>query len=193
MPVAHGLVGAGVAAALHPRPFARRCSALLVAAALANSPDLDFILVYAFHTRAWHRAFTHSLAFALAVSFCVLVALGWRRRAEVLAYGLAFASHGLLDWATTKVGGGVELLWPFTSERYALGAFGLSELPSRVSAGEILRYMIVEALIFVPPFLVAYLLRRRRLAGGLRPASLDDEARALRGAGLGGAVYGRNL
>jgi membrane-bound metal-dependent hydrolase YbcI (DUF457 family) len=163
MPVAHGLVGAGLAAALHPQPFARRNAALLVAFALANCPDLDFILVFAFHTRAWHRAFTHSLFFALAVSFCMLAALGWRRRAEVLAYGLAFASHGLLDFATTKVGGGVELLWPFTNERYALRAFGLSELPSRITAGEMLSYMLVEVLIFLPPFLVVYLWRRRRL------------------------------
>ena len=164
LPVAHGLLGAGIAAALHPRPFARRCSALLVAAALANCPDLDFILVYAFRTRAWHRAFTHSLAFALAASLCLLAALGWRRRASALAYGLAFASHGLLDYATTKVGGGVELLSPFTSERYALGAFGLSELPSRMAAGEMLYYMLVEVLIFLPAFLAVYFLRRRKLA-----------------------------
>jgi membrane-bound metal-dependent hydrolase YbcI (DUF457 family) len=172
MPVAHGLVGAGLAAALHPRPFERRCSSLLVAAALANTPDLDFILAYAFHTRAWHRAFTHSLFFALAVSLCMLAALGWRRRAEVLAYGLAFASHGLLDFATTKVGGGVELFWPLTDERYALRAFGLSELPSRMAAGEIFYYMFVEVFIFLPPFLVVYFLRRRLATSSSSEAGL---------------------
>jgi inner membrane protein len=167
LPVAHGLVGVAVAAAVHPRPFARRCSALLFAAALANCPDLDFILVYAFHERGWHRGFTHSLAFALAVGFCLLAALGWRRRMEALAYFLALASHGLLDYATTRLGGGVELLWPFTSERYALRAFGLSELPSHVPPEEILRYALLETLIFVPPFLVVYFLRRRAGAAGV--------------------------
>lgn len=164
LPIAHGLVGASLAAALHPRPFARRCTPLLVAAALANCPDLDFILVFAFHMRGWHRGFTHSLVFALAVGLCLLAALGWRRRAEALAYGLAFASHCVLDYATTKLGGGVELLWPFTSERYALRAFGLSELPSRMAPDQIFRYLLLETLIFVPPFLLVFFLRRR--AGG---------------------------
>jgi membrane-bound metal-dependent hydrolase YbcI (DUF457 family) len=180
MPVAHGLLGAGLAAALHPRPFRRRGTALYVAAALANCPDLDFLLVYTFHTRAWHRAFTHSLFFALAVSLCLLAALGWSRRREVLAYGLAFASHGLLDALTTKAGGGVELLWPFTSQRYALRAFGLSELPSRVAAGEILYYMFVEVFIFLPPFLVVLFLRRRLAAMSSSAAESSSESELTR-------------
>ncbi|MDT5155849.1 MAG: inner membrane protein [Acidobacteriota bacterium] len=180
MPIAHGLVGAGIAALLHPRPFERRGLPLLIAAALANCPDLDFFLVVASHSRAWHRGFTHSLVFALAVILCLLAALGWRKRAMVFAYGLAFASHGLLDFATTKFGGGVELLWPFTSERYALGVFGLSELPSRMPLSGMLRYLLLESLIFVPPLLLICLLRRRAL-NGVRAgsASLDDEAGAL--------------
>ena len=164
LPVAHGLVGAGVVAALHPRPFARRRTPLLVGAALANCPDLDFALVIAYHERGWHRGFTHSLAFALAIGLCFLAALGWRRRGAAFAYGLAFASHALLDYATTKFGRGVELLWPFTADRYALGAFGLSEMPSRVPPVGVLRYLFVESLIFLPPFLITCLLRRRALA-----------------------------
>jgi membrane-bound metal-dependent hydrolase YbcI (DUF457 family) len=180
MPIAHGLVGAGIAAVLHPRPFERRGLALLVAAAVANSPDVDFVFVAALHSRGWHRGFTHSLAFALVVTLCFLAAHGWRRRAAAFAYGLAFASHGLLDWATTKFGGGVALLWPFTSDRYALGMFGLSELPSRMPPSDELRYLLLESLLFLPPFLSICLIKRRA-SNGVRAesASLDDEAGAL--------------
>jgi inner membrane protein len=118
MPISHSLVGMSLVATLRPRPFKRRWLPLVVGAALANSPDLDFLLNIATHTRGWHRGFTHSLGFAVVVALCLLIALGWRRRWEAFAYGLAFASHGVLDFATTKIGAGVEILWPFTSEKY---------------------------------------------------------------------------
>jgi membrane-bound metal-dependent hydrolase YbcI (DUF457 family) len=81
-----------------------------------------------------------------------------------VAFGLAYASHAVLDFATTKVGGGVELFWPFSSERLALGLLGLSEIPSRVPPAGILRYIVVEFVIFAPPLLALLLWRRRAAA-----------------------------
>jgi membrane-bound metal-dependent hydrolase YbcI (DUF457 family) len=170
LPVAHGLVGAGVVAALHPQPFRRGGLPLLVGAVLANCPDLDFGLVLLTHDRSWHRGFTHSLAFGLLLTVTALAAWGRTRLREVLAYGACYTSHGLLDYSTMKFGGGVELLWPLTRERYGLRLWSLSELPSRLPPAEVLRWLSVEFLIFAPPLLILLLLRRRHAKTSHRPA-----------------------
>lgn len=159
LPVAHGLVGAGLVAALHPQPFRRTGLPLFVGAALANCADLDFVLVKLTQDRSWHRGFTHSLFFSLLLILVAFAVWGWRRRGEVLAYGACYTSHGLLDYATTKIGGGVALWWPFSHERLGLRLWSLSELPSRFPPAAILKFMAVEFLIFVPPFLLLLLLR----------------------------------
>lgn len=167
MPVAHGLVGASLVAAALPRAGRRRLL-LLAGAALANAPDLDFILVFVFRSRAWHRGFTHSLVCALAVFVCLLLSLGRRRAREAVAFGMAYASHALLDFATTRAGGGLELFWPFSAERFGLRWWGLSEIPSRLPPLEVLKSLAVEFLLFAPPFLLVLLWRRgafRRGAG----------------------------
>jgi inner membrane protein len=159
-PVAHGLVGAGLVAAVLPRAGRARYRLLLAAGAVvANAADLDFFLAFLFRSRAWHRGFTHSLVFALAVLLCLLLALGRRRAREAAALGLAYASHALLDFATTKEGGGLELLWPFSDERLGLRWWGLTELPSRLPAAEILKAVALEFALFAPPLVILLLLR----------------------------------
>ena len=161
LPVAHGLVGASIVAALHPRPLSGRHSMpLIIGAFLANSADFDFLLVLTLHSRAWHRGFSHSIMVALFVCLLLVLSLGKRRVREAVAYGLAFASHGVLDYATTKEGGGVELLWPFSGERLMLGWVGLSEVPSKLPPGEILKDLVVELALFTPLLLGVLLLRR---------------------------------
>jgi membrane-bound metal-dependent hydrolase YbcI (DUF457 family) len=117
---------------------------------LANAADFDFLLVFTLGSRAWHRGFSHSLIFASIVCLVFMLLIGRNRLREAISYGLAFASHSILDYVTTKEGGGVELLWPFSSERLGLEWIGLSELPSKLSAMEIIRALIVEFLIFAP-------------------------------------------
>ena len=79
-----------------------------------------------------------------------MLTLGKRHLREAVAYGLAFTSHGILDYATTREGSGVELLWPFSSERFVLGWVGLSEMPSRLTDLEIIRTLGVELICFAP-------------------------------------------
>jgi len=162
MPVAHGLVGASLVAAVLPRAGRERewRRALLAGAALANAADLDFSLVFVFGSRGWHRGFTHSLVFALAVFVCLLLALGRRRARVAVGLGLAYASHALLDFATTRQGGGLELFWPFSFERFGLRWWGLSEIPSRLPPAEILNFLFLEFVLFAPPLLLLILLRR---------------------------------
>ena len=161
LPFAHGLVGAGVVAALHPNPSRRRFAPLVFGALLANCADLDFALVFLAHDRSYHRGFTHSLAFALALCVAMLALSGRARLREALAYGLAYGSHALLDYSTTKFGGGVELLWPFSAERFGLGFVGLSELPSRMPRVGVLKAALLEIILFAP--LLACVLLARRL------------------------------
>lgn len=164
LPIAHGLGGASIVAAMHPKPFRRYGLPLLVGAFLANCADLDFILVWAFHSRAWHRAFSHSLFFAFAVGAVAIILLGKTRIRETAAYGLAFMSHGILDYVTTKEGGGVELLSPLSYKRLKLGLVGLSEIPSRLTFMELLVAISLEVIIFAPLF-IAVVFANGRLSG----------------------------
>lgn len=161
LPVAHSLVGASLVAAVLPRAGRTQyCLALAAGAVLANAADLDFALAFVFGSRGWHRGFSHSLVFALAVLLCLLLAFGRSRARAAVAFGLAYASHVLLDFATTKAGGGVELLWPFYADRLGLRWWGLSELPSRLPPADILKYLSLEFVLFAPPLLFLILLRR---------------------------------
>ena len=169
MPISHSLVGASLVAALLPRRTGY-WRALAAGALLANAADLDFILVFLFRDRAWHRGFTHSLVFALAVFLCLLLALGRARAREAVAFGLAYASHVLLDFTTTQASRGVELFWPFSSDRLGLRWWGLSESPSRLPPAEILKWLSLEFVLFAPPLLFLILLRRgafKRPAAGV--------------------------
>jgi membrane-bound metal-dependent hydrolase YbcI (DUF457 family) len=162
LPFAHGLVGASLVAAIHPRPARWHYAPLFAGALLANCADLDFALVLLTHDRSFHRSFTHSLVFALALLLVAFIIFGRTRAREALAYGLAYASHALLDYSTMKFGGGVELLWPFSTERFGLGLVGLSELPSRLPPAYVFKALLLELLIFAP-LLASVLIARRVL------------------------------
>jgi membrane-bound metal-dependent hydrolase YbcI (DUF457 family) len=108
LPIAHGLLGATLVAAIHPEPAKRYSIPLLAGAFLANAADLDFALVFVLRSKAWHRGFSHSITFALIVGLIFVLFLGKCHIREAIAYGLAFASHAILDYVTTKEGGGVK-------------------------------------------------------------------------------------
>jgi inner membrane protein len=159
-------VGAGVVAAVRQRDESARDLLLpmLLGAVLANCPDLDFAVARVTHDHSWHRGPTHSLLFAAVAGLVILASMGASRLRQAVGYGLALMSHGLLDFATTKVGGGVELLWPFTDERFRLGIVGVSEIVNGFRLAEMLKDGLIEALIFVP-LLLAVLFLKGTFAG----------------------------
>ncbi len=159
LPIAHGLLGASIVAAIYPKPTARFYMPLHISAFLANAADFDFGFSVFFGLKGWHRGFTHSFAFALIFILVLMIACGRKYFRESLAYGLAYASHCLLDFATTKEGHGLELLFPFSTDRFGLRWFGLSEMPLKLSAGEILQTLGLEFLIFAPFLALALWLR----------------------------------
>jgi len=160
LPVAHGLLGATIVAAIHTQPSKHYYAPLLFGALLAIAADLDFLLVFVFDSRSWHRGFSHSLVAGLFVLLLFVWRFGKERLSDAIAFGLAFASHAILDYLTTKQGGGVELFWPFSSEGLRLGWWGLSEIPSILSRVEVLRALLVEFLLFAPMLLLVILLRK---------------------------------
>jgi len=167
LPVAHGLLGASIVAALHQKPARiRHPTSLLAGALLANAADLDFLLVVVLRSKAWHRGFTHSIVFSLLICFLFLIILRQGPVRNAIAYGLAFTSHGLLDYLTSKNGGGIELFWPFSRERLILGWWGLSEVPSQLTWLEIFQALALETMLF-SPLLIAVLLLRRSFANGV--------------------------
>ena len=96
----------------------------LVAAGVIASivPDLDVYFGHAFDASDTlaHRGCTHSLGFALLCGLAALAASKWLRARPFVAFAfvaIATASHGWLD-AFTNGGSGIQLLWPFTGERY---------------------------------------------------------------------------
>lgn len=162
LPIAHGLLGASAVAALYPGPsYGRGYQPFLIGVLLANAADFDFLLVFALGSENWHRGFSHSIVFALVMFLMCALLLGRRRLLAAAAYGAAFASHAVLDYCTTKDGNGLELLWPFSTERLILGWWGLSEMPSKMSPVQILEALAVEFAVFTPLLLVVVLLRRK--------------------------------
>ena len=167
LPLAHGLLGALLTVVFQPQSGRNYLRPLLIGAAVANAADLDFLLVFVLGSKAWHRGFSHSIVFALGLGLAMLLVTGWRNIRHIMAFTLAFMSHGLLDFVTAKMGGGVELLWPWSSERYKLGLLGLSEVPSQLPATGIVKALVLELVIFVWPLIFAILFCRRKRQSAL--------------------------
>jgi inner membrane protein len=125
--VAHVTVGIAAGRAFAGRsPLAWAWMAFMGALSLA--PDLDVLVMNRIHVESpddpliqlFHRGATHSLCAAVALGALVAIvgracgARGWRLFA---AASLVVASHGLLD-TLTDGGAGVELLWPFSYDRF---------------------------------------------------------------------------
>lgn len=161
LPIAHSLAGASVVALARPRgSIATDWRLLLLGGFLAVTPDFDFLLIWTLHvSRSLHRGPTHSIFFALVVAALMLMVAGFSRGGAVLACGAAFLSHGVLDFLTTKRGGGVKLLWPFSDERFKLGVVGFSEFPHGFNLVELLKASAIELIVFTPILLTVLVVR----------------------------------
>lgn len=168
LPIAHGLLGASIVAAIHPNPTRNRALPLFIGAFLANAADFDFGFSVFLGLHGWHRGFTHSISFGLVFILALMILFGRNHLREAVAYGLAYTSHCILDFATTEKGSGVELFFPFTTDRFGLRWFGLSEIPSRLPAIEILGALGLEFLIFAP-FLAILLWLRTFVSNNRNP------------------------
>lgn len=149
LPVAHGLIGAGLVAATR-RGFSLRRDAgpMLIGATLGMAPDLDLVLSWGlgFGTGV-HGGFTHSLVLALAAGAGVSLLTSERSTLRVIAYIAAGASHGLLDACTKREFGGAALFWPISGHKYRFGLLSNYEFYPN-PASQTWREIINQAAVF---------------------------------------------
>ena len=160
LPIAHGFLGAATVAAIYPNVKKKFAVPLFVGGFLAIAADFDFLFVVLTSDKSWHRGFSHSVLFSIIVFSAITLILGKSRIRESFAFGSAYFSHIILDYLTTKSGGGLELLWFFSSEKFKFDYFGLTELPSRLSIAELLAAIGLEFLIFGTIFFSVFFTRR---------------------------------
>lgn len=119
-PIGHALAGYAVQG-LAPEGHRGRLPIVALAVVMANAPDLDFLPGLAAGTPAlYHQGPTHSLAFAVAASALVALALrlgGYSFRVTFAVGCLAYGSHLLLDalGADRRLPYGLPLAWPFAA------------------------------------------------------------------------------
>jgi membrane-bound metal-dependent hydrolase YbcI (DUF457 family) len=166
LPVAHGLFGATVAAALRKDfSFRKDWRALSLSVVLAIIPDFDLVLSWVLGYGAQtHGGFTHSILFSMAAGFLACLLMKEKNVRGFTVYSLATLSHGILDVATRKEFGGSALLWPLSSHKFRLGWFDYFEFyPDPATepiiiilrnALEVCRY---ETMIFTPVLLIVVL------------------------------------
>jgi hypothetical protein len=167
LPIAHGLIGASVVAALHPDFLWKRDRGfLLLGAFLGVVPDLDYGLDWiGLLGQGWRHSVTHSILFGLlAGAFCARLV----ERANPWAmpkYISCLLSHSFLDFLYTD-SQGVELFWPISSNRYALNLmppieYSFREHASYSMLAELLMLCLVE--LFVCGALLGAILIWRKL------------------------------
>lgn len=184
LPVGHGAIGVGLLTLLDREydPL-RDHRKTMGAIALANLPDLDYLLLaLGFDYHVIHRTFTHSALFALVIGSLIATSFIWSRREECIRCGMIFAalifSHSLLDLTTTSDEfffiPGPTLLWPFSDYTFRLHDSPLPFFYHHPASGSFLNVSFSdfvglclensarESLLFLPPLAALILARRRR-------------------------------
>jgi len=165
LPVAHGLVGASLVAALRPSDELVGWKWLAFGAFLGVAPDFDFALNWlGISIGGWHHGFTHSIPFALVVGLVMIVVLRQWKLRSYLVFTAAYLSHTLLDYMLTE-SRGVALWWPFTNHRYKLMLPNPIDYTYSVdsfgkAAKDLLKISLIELLIFAPLLLAVISVRQ---------------------------------
>ncbi|MBF0099094.1 MAG: metal-dependent hydrolase [Magnetococcales bacterium] len=122
-PLTHALLGGATASALQPAKHSR--IALLAGGVAATLADLDILIQSAqdpLLQLEYHRQFSHALVFTpIGALLATLLLWPWLRHHITFRQGwyitsLGYLTAGLLDACTSY---GTQLLWPFTTTRFA--------------------------------------------------------------------------
>ncbi len=142
LPVAHGLIGAGIGALAPGKlTWQRTLLSMVVGGLIAAIPDIDLVVAWGMGGGvSAHGSYTHSILFAVGLGAAVALLMRpvtWRGAAVFIA---AVLSHGLLDCLTKDEFGGAALFWPFSRVVWNLGLLANYEFfpnPARQSWREI--------------------------------------------------------
>lgn len=165
--IGHALVGAGLFTATRREFDASNVKVLILCSALTIIPDADFTFKWVFDLDGWHRGFTHSVVFGLAIGSVAVLFGNIRRSRDIVALLLASISHTLLDALTTRAGTGVELLWPITTCRFRFGLFDYFtfNLNPKINPWSDILFQLIKVtaleLIVLGPILMLFVFRKR--------------------------------
>jgi membrane-bound metal-dependent hydrolase YbcI (DUF457 family) len=176
LPILHSIVGASIVALCYPKnSLSEDWKFLLLGSVIAVSPDLDYFLVYWYDMcQECHRSYTHSIFFALAITWLGLLLTGFTRIKRILVCGAALLSHGILDFLVAYENAGVKLFHPFSETRYQSN---LSDVFIRTanSPHELINQAVLEFAVSAP-LLLLILLVREYVSGG-KSASAGSSGR----------------
>jgi membrane-bound metal-dependent hydrolase YbcI (DUF457 family) len=169
-PIGHGIIGACLFSALQKEiSLSKDGRIMLLCAGLAIVPDFDFTFAWNFNLGGWHRGFTHSIVFGVAIGLLAAFLAPTRNLTQQISLVLAPVSHAPLDaLVTTSKGEGVRLLWPLTNYRFRFGLFdyfSFSLDPRFDPWGDILTHVLKVSLIeliAVGPLLLFVVLIKQR-------------------------------
>lgn len=173
--VAHAILGAGVVTTMRlGSSCGQSRKALLLGVLLAVCPDFDVLLLWVGRGwDDWHRGFSHSLLFALAIGLLVWALMGVYHLWEAMMYVLAILSHTAMDAIFSKGRDGIALLWPFSAQRFSPGVFPYFEFPWSMGGGSglsflgyFIAYNLIEVVVFSPLLLLCYSNWRRGRRNG---------------------------
>jgi inner membrane protein len=123
-PMGHTLAGI-IVYSLHKKPFlGDRFLPLILAAGMANAPDLDWLPgILSGQPALYHQGISHSLGFALLVSAGIALLFSLRDRPFLPVFSLclaAYLSHLGLDLFTYdgRAPYGIPLLWPISDATF---------------------------------------------------------------------------
>jgi membrane-bound metal-dependent hydrolase YbcI (DUF457 family) len=142
LPVGHSLMGYVLSDITKVRLAKKKWCNVLIFAALANLPDIDFLPGYLVgRPNSFHHSFVHSLGFALFVGLAGGLIYYWRQRRKPMppmelqeatpgfwpyfvAISVAVFSHCVLDMFTvdSSTPNGMPVLWPIATGYYDVDA-----------------------------------------------------------------------
>ena len=143
---------------------------LVFAAFVACLPDIDFVPgIFVGDINYFHHQGTHSLSFAIVLSFLILLISRMGKMEQSLGWGfmslLLIISHLGIDWLTIdkSLPFGIPVLWPFSGEYFH---FENAFLPYNVRSASVasvfnvhnLRVILSELAIYLPPAIISYFL-----------------------------------
>jgi membrane-bound metal-dependent hydrolase YbcI (DUF457 family) len=178
LPLAHGLIGASVAAAIDRSPESIDWRKLLVAALLGVFPDFDYALNWLrISGGGWHHGFTHSIFFAVFLGVITGIIFKEKTARGFIVFAAAAASHTLLDFLITE-SQGVALWWPLTDHRYKLLLpnpidYTWSNVTIWTSAVGVLTISLTELALF-GPILLSVILVKRLLGSPIRKPDVNS-------------------
>jgi membrane-bound metal-dependent hydrolase YbcI (DUF457 family) len=176
-PLGHSLAGLAIQFASTGTRVRRTWPSTLLLIALANIPDIDFLPGYAIgRPAAYHWGPTHSFTAAVLVGGIAGLVLGAKNGRYLVSSILttsAYASHIMLDLLfgqTRSPSLGLQVFWPFSTERFLLPWHVFRMAPISINASPITTLFSVEMLpviareliVMLPVVFLSWVLARTR-------------------------------